>query len=422
MKSLLLLISLLASWSLCAEEIVTSLSADEAVTAGVVSAERVPLLLVLDGSSPLLTAVADEITRLYERTGQCVVTRERRPMPSTTEEIRAVGDAGYDFVAYLHAADDGTAITGRLYNTMDVEMLEGKRWNKRPSLVTWARIIASDIWKHLMGNRGSFMASLAYIQRTNVGRRGKSMLYVAGWDGSNPERILTRSTIMVSPSWHHDAATGRDKIYFSEFTKQNVRLMCIDLQGKLSTVLDREGTVVGISLNDRGDTAVYGWSGDIWQFSYDEGAGVGKHLRRIHEEEPAACPLLLANGDILYCQQGAIKHWSLSRGTRERITQGGFATSPCYHEETNTLVYSKRVKGALRLFMTILGSGVHRQITWQGGIDHVDASISPCGNFIAYCLTNGMMSEIHILNLVTGKSERVSPAGAYCMCASWSPS
>jgi len=73
----------------------------------------------------------------------------------------------------------------------------------------------------------------------------------------------------------------------------------------------------------------------------------------------------------------------------------------------------------MQLCIHDMRTGTDRQIT-QGSGDKIDASWSPCGSYLAYCLGEGKNSEVMILNLITGTQRRISAPGDFCSCPAWS--
>lgn len=388
--------------------------------------EKVQVCIVLHGNSPLLQPLAECIRGDLEKTDQIQVKIIEGEAPKRTEDIAQQLEKGYPFAWYLSMHDDEAEVHSRLYNTLDVAMVQGKKWKKRDDIPLWAHHMAHAAWKEIMGTESSFLSSIVYVTKDyNRAKKVKSQLVVTAWDGTSPRVMITRPTHVLAPCWliaeKIDEKAEDAMVIFSEFTPVNVRLMKVKASGHgvAEVVFNQQGTTVGVSPHSS-ETIVYCRSGVIWRCTYDPESHTSTHTPVIREKEPCACPIALHNGDIIYCSQGKIKRWHGADGTKEVICKDGFCTSPAFHEERNILIFSRRVKGHFQLICKDLNTGLERQIT-QGTGNKIDPSISPCGFFVAYTLEQGKKSRICILNVLNNVSQEISPASDYCMCPSWSP-
>lgn len=383
-------------------------------------AEPVCVVMVVHGDHSDLPELAHQVKKNLEATQQITIKMSIDAEPRRTDDIMQKFNEGSPFVLYLTMHEHEAEIHGRLYNTLDVIMLQGKRWKKRPTITAWAQHIAHDLWGALMGGTSSFLSSIAYITKEEK-RSGKvyCSLQVADWQGLPARVVATRPTHVLAPAWL--SCEGGLSLIFSEFTPINVRLMKVTLASvpQVSTVIDVPGTLVGVSTLGL-DTIVYCRSGTIWRYSYDAILHKSTHTPLIREATPCACPVACANGDILYCGEGKIKKWRKDTLASEVIVNKGFCTSPAIHEGRNLIVFSRRVKGVFQLVIKDMKTGEEREVT-RGPGNKIDASFSPCGFWLVYTLAQGKKSTICRVNLVTEEWREISPASAYSMCPSWSP-
>lgn len=380
-------------------------------------ASKTNVALVLTTKHDLLDEIVHVVQRDLAQSGQCIVALQHAPLPHTKQELETYYAAGYQFVVFLGMSDDGATIIGRLYDALDTSMMQGKKWQRREPLSLWAHKISQDLWEQLMGNPGSFASHIVYVKRIK-GKTGKqaTQLCLTHWDGSN-EKVLARSgSILVAPSWKSDG----DVIFCSQFTNRNVRLIATDIAGKSWIVLDRDGTTMGASSLAGCPDVVYCHSGEIWKCSYDPRTKRSTHTLVVRDGTMCASPTLLAGGDIIYCAGGRIKHWRAKEGKSSLITEQGYCVGPAYHGPTNRVVYSQKVGKTMQLCIKDLRTGVTRQVT-SGEGDKIDASWSPCGTYLVYCLAQGKISEIFLLNTIASEQRRISAAGDYCSCPAWSP-
>jgi hypothetical protein len=383
--------------------------------------EAICMLIILHGNHPDLCSLAEAVRKDLEATEQIVIKIHYDEEPRRKHEISQRFDEGNPFVLYLTMYGDEAEVHGRLYNTLDVVMLRGKRWKKRPSLTLWAHHIADDVWRELMGGPSSFLSSIVYVTKEEKGATGiRSNLVIAQWDGSEPQVVLSRKTHILAPAWLPCRYGETPELVFSEFTHVNVRLMKVATAGprQVKRVFDMSGTLVGVSAQNL-DCIVYCRSGIIWQYTYDAATRRSIHEPVIEEAQPCACPIALSEGDILYCVEGHIKKWHKVDGTTETITSKGFCTSPAFHEGRKLLVFSRRVKGTFQLIVKDMETGCERPITTGAG-HKIDPTFSPCGFWVAYTVEQGKKSSIYVVNLVTEGTREISSAFTYSMCPSWS--
>jgi TolB protein len=383
--------------------------------------EKVPLLVVLHGDSSLLDPLSDNIRQDLEQTNQVQVKIIHSEQPKCIEDITQQFNEGYPFVLYLSMDEGESEVHGRLYNTLDVVMLQGKKWKKRDVLSMWAHHIAHTLWKEIMGTESSFLSSIVYVTKAyNRSKNVRSSLVLTDWDGSDPRILITRPTHILAPCWLPYTYRDDGTIIFSEFTPVNVCLMKIKSSGlaKAEVVLNHQGTTVGVSPCSC-DNIVYCRSGVIWRYVYDSLLRTSEHMPIVREKEPCACPIALRNGDVIYCCKGKIKRWYRENGKREIIIKDGFCTSPALHEDRNILIFSRRVQGNFQLICKDLSTGIEKQIT-QGPGNKIDPSVSPCGFFVVYTVEQEKKSTIHILNVLTEISRAISATSDYCMCPAWS--
>jgi len=415
MRRLIFLSVLMMSIGLqCQEEVV---QVSIAAAAGSKRA-KTPLLLVAPGHDPLLDRLLAQLQKDLERSKECVVTIRYETTPITKGLLEKMFVEGFPFVGFLALAADKQALEGRLYASVDHDMLQGKKWAKRDSLAAWSAKISQDMWLQLMGNPGSFISKIAYIQKTKGrSRHPITSLCIIDWSTGNKEVIRTGNAIMIAPYFKPDGKL----LFFSEFTNRNVRLMVTNMQGKSWCVVDGDGTCVGLSFLPNLEDVIYGRSGEIWQYHYDETKRQGVHSLLIKDQGECACPIQLRNGDIIYCASGRIWLWSVSTKKAQTISGSGYCTGPAYHEPTGRVVYSQRINRTMQIFIYDMKSQQRTQLTFDAG-DKIDPTISPCGVYVAYCLSKGTESHIAVLNTIWRTTERISPAQEHCSCPSWSSS
>jgi len=344
--------------------------------------------------------------------------------PHTAQEIARFAEKGYDFVVFFQVASDGSALRSWLYDAAETTMISGTRWSIRPTHEMWANAIADDVWRRIMGLPSSFGTEIVYVKKERRGKRDqRDTLCTVSWRGGQQKNLCCRSTAIIAPSWY-TLSSGKQSILFSEITPLNVRLMCWDSSSqdvRSIHLLQDDGMVVGVSQHPEGDSFVYCHSGSLWRYEKDAARGKYGYRKYDDPDGPCVAPTMLRNGDVIYGAGGKIKRLLYVTGTSIVITAEGYCVAPSCNEDAGIIVYSRRMKGIMQLWVFDMVRHEHRQIS-KGNGDKVDPSISSCGNFVAFCHEHKSKCSVCVLNITTGESYQVSPSTDYCVYPCWSSS
>ncbi len=342
---------------------------------------------------------------------------EKPPLKKNIQELYA---QGYLLALFINKSPSKDAFEWRLYNTSSGSLEKGRTVpmsGKGPEVS--AHSLCHDVWKELMGSPGPFTSRLCYMKRLPMpGKSFLTNLCVTDVHGKKVQTLFSTERISVAPRW--SSHTMGQHILYSEFTPSNVRVVSVDMEGKKRVILDFEGTLAGVSFHPTTLDMVYGRSGGIWQCSYDPTTAKSKHILLVRENEACACPTALSNGDVIYCCQGKIKRYVKATGKRNLLVDQGYTVGPAFHEKSGQLVYSKRVKGVIQLFLCSIPADKHTQITFEAG-DKTDACWSDCGTWLAFNVEAQGKSRIGLLHVKTGTFYYVTRADSDCCCPAWSP-
>jgi hypothetical protein len=370
----------------------------------------VPIVIGLsDGNNQDLRAISSVIQRDFTWSSQCAVTVKELLVPKAVRELRDLFEQGYTFAVFLTPVPHG--VEWRLYDVLQMSMLKGKRSEHKSG-----HLIAHELWRELLGSDSPFLTKLAYIKKNGSHAYRRWQLCTSDIDGSHESVILNSKKVLVAPTW--GKSVERPTLLFSEFTVQNVRLLGTDLLGHKWSVIDKDGTLVGVSFSPYTDDIVYCRSGQIWLYGFDKAVSKGVHRMIVHGEDVCACPSLCENGDIIYGSRGKIRKYCSSTSKSSDITTEGYCVAPAYCKQM--IVYSKRVHDCMQLYLYDMVRNKHVQVTFGAG-DKIDACWSPCGNFIAYCHEQGKSSRIAVFVCATRESSFVTPATEQCSYPTWSP-
>lgn len=367
------------------------------------------------GLSLLQTIVSD-----LSFSKQFSIDQKSLHVPRSKDDVKNLFNLGYPMVTFISCPKEAATCEWRLYDAFRADMVKGRKHEciGEPSR-WWGHCIAHEIWHSLTGSASVFPSKIAYIKkRKNKHNKKTYDVCIADFDGKNEKVLLSSQRARVAPHWSNDRT--RPFILFSEFTDHNVRLMAVDMLGNRRSVLDVDGTTVGVSYAPTGSSVIYGRSGDIWRCDYDTVRKQAKHTLVIREVEPCASPNLLANGDIIYCSEGKINYFCLATQQKKVLTPQGYCVAPAYSPALNKVVYSKRVKGVMQLFVYDLVSEAHEQVTFGKG-DKTEPSWSPCGTYIACTAEQGNSARVALVHVPTKNFQYITPQGVWCGYPSWSP-
>jgi len=126
-----------------------------------------------------------------------------------------------DFVVVgrvLDDADGGYRVEYELYDVAKQQRLLGLALGGRAQgMRDVAHQIADQIYEKILGVRGAFWTSIAYVTATGTSPHIQYALMVADSDGFNPQTVVRSSEPLLSPAWSPD----RRKLAYVSFERGN---------------------------------------------------------------------------------------------------------------------------------------------------------------------------------------------------------
>jgi len=284
------------------------------------------------------------------------------------------------------------------------------------NLVLDAHTISDKLLPALTGEKGPMLSTLAYCKQISPSCKA---ICIADY-ACKQERILYSSKMMnVAPRWH----TQAPMIFFSQLTKQNNRLMSLDLNSKKTKIVcSYDGLNMQPSFSEDGSKSVLCLSGrkNSELYLYDQ-VLCNKYKKKVFvqltkNDGNNASPCLLSNGDVIFCsdyQTGNPQIYYLNSKTKQtkRLTNGkGYCAAPSYCKRNNSIVYCRAKKGFFQLYTINLNNKffVERALTTDQHSKQ-EPVWSECGNYITFstdCFnpkTGKNVSQIAVLNVRSGK-------------------
>jgi Tol biopolymer transport system component len=340
-------------------------------------------------------------------------------LPKKKSAIQNLFKDSYDCAFFITYEGEGKPVEWRLYDTAVGEMIQGKKTQAT------ADMLAGQMLYELTNEPQVFLSKIVYRKKDT--KRNVSSLWFTDFNGEHAQKILESRRIVLAPRWCND--TAYPALLFSEFTPSNVRLMMTDLKGRTAPILDVDGTTVGVSYAPCSDDVAYCHSGDIWLYHHDKKTKKGIHSRIIHEDDICACPILLKNGDIIYCSRGTIKRYTSATQQNSLLIGNGYCVAPAYSDVSGKVAYSKKVNGQMQLFVFDVAAGTHTQMTHASSSsssvdyrsDKTDSFWAPDGIHLVFCWERREQSRIAILNTLTKKYSFITDEKEHCSYPSWSP-
>lgn len=385
---------------------------------------KMPLLLVsVTGEGSLDERLIDMLAHDLGYSDQFAIQTERVARLGSKAQIKELFKKGYPLAVFLKPGSSSGAIEWRIYDTAAARMVAGKSYTKRGSMLRgWAHNIADALWPALTGYQGMFSSRIAFCKEER-GRNGALLkhIYVADYDGSYQQKLITTPTVNVAPRWNNDK--NFPLLFYSEFTSQNVRLMRCDMKKRRAVASNFEGLNILPAFSDDGKRVVYcasRASGSCQLYYYDGGT-----LKQLTNKGNNLSPTLCGD-TVYYCSDAhggspAIYRYNLINKKSERLTTGASCMSPAYCKANNKLAYCKNIKGTMQIMVYDFVTKTHQQCTFKPG-DKSECCWSPCGNYLMFCAERAKRRGIYVLNVHTRACNDVSVmTQASCSYPAWSP-
>lgn len=377
----------------------------------------------------LETIMTDLSCPLQKKAGFAISTELLTSAPST-KYIKQWTEKDVPLLIFLSYDPRHDACEWRMYSTVNARMKTSKRvFRMGMSDATWGHAIAQTLWEALTGQPGIFMTKLAYCKRVHKHRDNNYMLLVGSpfQLGTQHDVVLVKRGAIMAPRWNN--SIEHPLLLYSEATPENVRLVSTSMRGKRSLVSNFDGLNMLPSVAADGSKVIYCLSRDgssqLYSYHPDITTGKMQLYRLTHNNGNNVSPVLLDNGDIVFCSDfqrtsPQICYYQAATKTIERITDGGYCSSPAYCPITKKIAYIKVIDGVMQVCVYDCTSREHTQLTFDQG-DKDECTWSPCGNYIAYSLEAHGTSRIAVKNCITGEQFFKTSDHDYCIFPCWSP-
>jgi TolB protein len=386
--------------------------------------KRKLLLVPLSLSDASSQEVCEALKRALEYTDQLESDIQHENVPYKKKQVLALKEKGYHFVTFLTEDKDDKVYEWRLYDTNKAVMQAGFRIQKQGKIARgWGYSLADSIIPALTNNKPFACSKLTYCQ---TGKNGETVVYVADFDGSNPQILTQSKRQIIAPRWNRDPENP--VVLYSKYTPLNIQLISCGLDGSEVVASSFDGLNMLPTFSFDGKEVVLCLSRDgssqLYHYGYHKQLKKVGYTRLTYNSGNNICPAFLPNGDIVFCSdfelgRPQLYHMNRKDDSIERLTEGGACTSPQYCDATKKLAYSKLEKGVMQLFLYDFGKKEEKQLTFDAGHKQ-ECTWSACGNYLAYAAVEGKNQRIVSHSLLTGKKKFLTPEGKVCTYPSWS--
>ena len=391
-------------------------------------------IIVLDKTNNELNALAEIIKKDLEFTDQfepfikkCDPTLSKKELRATIQKLAHTGTP----LALCLTTQTPQTLDWHLYDTTQCTALQAKRCkNKGANIHKCAHTIADQTRTILTGHAALFSSHIAYCKEAkhpNGKRIGK--IYIADYNGAHEELFIDSSTITITPRWN----IQKPELVYSEYTDTSIQLKSAPVKNKRKKAITQGKNVshfedgINMSMN-------FATQGDIYTFAASCGKGNcqiylykdGKLKRCTKNSGNNDSPILMDAEHLCFCsdfQTGSPQIYvgNIANGHLQRITHGGYCTSPSYCPKTNKLSYHQMIKGTMQIMEYDCNTKIHTQLTHNSGNKH-ESSWSPDGVFLLYSHEGpNHTSRIEVFNTLTKKITYLTKADEYCNYPNWSP-
>lgn len=383
--------------------------------------EKVKILIcIVDNPSDDLTQMTQLVKKALEFKEQCII--DIRFIPRMLKKQEALAHTEYSYILFVH--DHPHHYDWHLFDIAGQSMIKNKKVAKKGDVKRgWAYAFADSVAEVLTNDPAFFSTKIAYAKEMQQ-KNGThyTHLYIADYDGSNPELLVSTPTINVSPRWNNDA--NRPLLFYSENTNANMRMIATDMKKKRVIASNFDGLNMLPSFSPDGLSVVYcatRGSGKCQLYRWS-----GKQLKNLtNNNGNNFAPAYSADGKEIFFssdfQNGQPQIYSYHIDTQElnQITPEGYCVSPTYCAHTHKLGYAKLVNGVMQLFSYDFKSKKHTQLTFDN-VQKDECVWSACGTFLMCPYDNGKTSKITLFNTITGKYTHLTNGKESCYYPAWS--
>jgi len=243
-----------------------------------------------------------------------------------------------DQAKYLISGSNASRVEGRVVERINKASILAKAYTGG-SLRSETHALADDIAQALTGKPGIAQTKIAFKGESG---HGNGEIYIADYDGHNPQAVTHDQTIVAAPCWaghstlyYASYKQGAPKIFSHHLTTGDRRLITPFPGANISPAVSPDGTRLAMILSKSGSPDLY---------VSDRNGGNLQQLTRTKEAE----------------------------------------SSPCWSPDNQTICYVSRERGPASLFTISASGGAPRRILSNFASTPTEPDWSPDGKWIAF--------------------------------------
>jgi TolB protein len=383
------------------------------------------LLIVGDYLDPQSSEIVENIKKCLTQSSQFTI------------DLQKAGQFTSDFIVDYKKKQIGLVlaiefhqveVVWRLFDSVKLEQIAGKRVAK--NIPTWllASTISDDLWPYLTSMPGYFSTVIAACHLCKDVKKGKNVRNIEVFSpvyGLNGPRkvIVTAKTDSFAPRWHPTKLS----LFYSQHTPTNIRLMAVDSSGISRIITNFNGFNLTPTFAHDGSVVLALSKGvftHLYKYNFNLGGECDGFKQLTTQDGSYASPSFLTD-DLILCEfinlNGVSRVGTFSIRNKQWKDLGvGTAYAPVAYGK-DRCVFCKKNGGYLQVYLYDFNSGKEEQLTSSFG-DKDEPSWSPCGNYILYSVEKKGKHRI-AMSCVTNKFEWfITPENEDWSFPAWAPS
>jgi len=381
---------------------------------------RLKCFALVLGTNKMLDQMAKIIQYDLEFSDQVEIVLNKYSAELAPNVLTKLYDQGYSLCLYLK--EEKNPANQLVINVLlkdpasGITFFEKKFAYQEKNIVLQAHKISDELCPAMTGEKGPSLSTLAYCKQLS---KNQKVICLADYTCNYERTIIPGKTINIIPCFD----INLPRIFYSQFTKTNCRLMQYNLATqKHHVVCSYDSLNMQPSFSPDGSKSVLCLScrGNSELYLYDQSLcnKLGKRIFKqlTHNKGNNVSPCYLPSGDVAFCSDFESKFPQLyildakTQKTR-RLTNGkGYCADPSYCSKTNKIVYTRYIKGTFQLCILDLNEKTLREkqlTTCQG--DKIEPCWSDCGRYVSFTyavgntITKKIATQIAVFNTLSGK-------------------